>query len=306
MADGTRGSALGWTALAGAGLAAGLIALASAARPAGEATPAFRLMARLPGPVVLVAAGAATLAAAAALVVGLSRSRQPDLGEDEAEEPSRIPRWLRPILSLLALAPYVILAVYLARAGATLPDLLARLGFGLDPSSLGLPSGPDVEMTTSFLYSSLLATVLLVATLGTLALMLWILLGPRLADWWARPAAEAAPRGPVAVAVEESLEDLEREPDARVAIIRCYRRFERALAEAGAPRAPWLTPTEFMRQALGRLALPGPAVGALTGLFERSRFSDEPMGAPERGAALAALREIEAQLAAEAAGVAAA
>ena len=303
----TAARALGWPALTGVSLVVSLTALVSATRPASESARPFRLMAHLPGPVILLAAGAATLAAITAIAIGLSRARQPDPGEEEEPEPSRIPAWMRPIISLLALAPYVILAVYLSRAGVTLPDILARLGFGLDPSSLGLPSGPDVESTTSALYTGLLVVVLLAATLGSLALMLWILLGPRLADWWAGPEPEPVRRPtPVAAAVEESLDDLEREPDPRAAIIRSYRRFERALAQAGAPRAPWLTPSEFMRQALGRLALPPAAVATLTALFERSRFSDEPMGAPERAAALGALREIEARLAAEVAGVAAA
>jgi hypothetical protein len=302
MRDSTRARTVGWTALTGVSLLAALIALASAARPAAEAAPAFRLRASVPAPVLAVAAVAVTLAASVAVALALSRAKQPRrLDEDEEEQPaSRIPRWLRPILSLLALAPYVLLALYLARAGGSLPDLLARLGFGLDPSSLGLPSGPEVPMSASALYTGLLAALILVATLGSLMLMLWVVLGTRVAEWWARPEPEAVrPPAPVVTAVEESLDDLEREPDARAAIIRCYRRFERALAEAGTPRAPWLTPLEFMRQALGRLALPAGAVGTMTALFERSRFSDEPVGAGERRTALDALREIEARLVSE-------
>lgn len=293
---------VGWTALIGVSLLAALTALASAARPAGEAAPAFRLMATVPAPVLAVAAVAATLAAVVAVALAVSRARQPRRPEEEEEERpgSRIPTWLRPILSLIALAPYVLLAFYLARAGGSLPDILARLGFGLDPSLLGLASGPEVPVSASVLYTGLLAALILAATLGSLALMLWVVLGTRVAEWWARPEPEPArPPAPVVAAVEESLDDLEREADARAAIIRCYRRFERALAEAGTPRAPWLTPLEFMRQALGRLSLPAGAVGTMTALFERSRFSDEPVGGGERRAALHALREIEASLASE-------
>ena len=42
---------------------------------------------------------------------------------------------------------------------------------------------------------------------------------------------------PLVEAVDESLEDLRAEPDARRAIIRCYARFERAAAAAGLQRA---------------------------------------------------------------------
>jgi hypothetical protein len=92
--------------------------------------------------------------------------------------------------------------------------------------------------------------------------------------------------------VEESLDDLHLEGDARRAIVRCYARFERAAAAAGLPRRPWLTPGEFMREALARLPLPRAAVPTLTGLFELARFSDRPLGARERDRAVDALTEI--------------
>jgi len=53
-------------------------------------------------------------------------------------------------------------------------------------------------------------------------------------------------------AVQDGLDDLANEPDARTAIIRCYRRFERVAARASVPRAPWQTPEEFMRETLRR------------------------------------------------------
>ncbi len=97
-------------------------------------------------------------------------------------------------------------------------------------------------------------------------------------------------------AIEESLDSLRLEPDARRAIIRCYRRFEHVVADWGLPRAPWQTPTEFMRKALGRLPVPAAAVRRLTEAFEISRFSHHPVGPADRETALGALIEIKTAL----------
>jgi hypothetical protein len=92
------------------------------------------------------------------------------------------------------------------------------------------------------------------------------------------------------------LDDLRAEPDPRVAIIRAYDRFERALADVRAPRAPWQTPAEFMRTTLVRLPIPVPPVERLTTLFEVARFSDRPLGAEARTAACDCLDEITTAL----------
>jgi hypothetical protein len=51
-----------------------------------------------------------------------------------------------------------------------------------------------------------------------------------------------------------------------------------------------------MREALARLAVSRTAVPALTGLFELARFSDHPLGAPDRERALEALDTIRASM----------
>jgi hypothetical protein len=105
-------------------------------------------------------------------------------------------------------------------------------------------------------------------------------------------------------AVDESLEDLRAEPDARRAIIRSYARFERAAAAVGLQRERSQTPMEFMREALRHLPGPRDAVRALTGLFELARFSDRPLGEPERTRALDALDDIKGAIDEAAADVA--
>ena len=82
----------------------------------------------------------------------------------------------------------------------------------------------------------------------------------------------------------------------RVAIIRAYGRFERALAGARAPRAVWQTPAEFMGTTLARLPVAAAPVRRLTALFEIARFSAHPVGAEARDTACDCLDQIGAAL----------
>jgi hypothetical protein len=140
-----------------------------------------------------------------------------------------------------------------------------------------------------------LGSLTLLAGLAALALAVLLLFAERIARWWEGPG-EPAEAGPLTEAVDESLEDLAAEPDARRAIIKCYRRFERVAAQARVPRAPWQTPDEFMRVILYRLALPRHAVDRLTRLFELARFSRHPLDSDDRDGARASLEEIRAAL----------
>jgi Domain of unknown function (DUF4129) len=65
------------------------------------------------------------------------------------------------------------------------------------------------------------------------------------------------------------------------------------------PRAPWQTSSEFVLEALSRLALPRAPVEQLTRLFELARFSDHPLEPAELDRARACLEEIGAALAPE-------
>jgi hypothetical protein len=151
--------------------------------------------------------------------------------------------------------------------------------------------GPLVE---SPVFTGGVAALGVVGGVGALGVLLWIYLGDRIIGGWVGPSAQ--PREVLSEAVEESLESLRQDADARRAIIRCYRRFEQVLAGTGLPRAPWETPTEFMRKALPRQPIPGKAVGVLTELFEVCRFSHHPVGPAERDTAISSLIEIKAAL----------
>jgi Domain of unknown function (DUF4129) len=111
--------------------------------------------------------------------------------------------------------------------------------------------------------------------------------------------------------LDDTLEDLEREPDPRRAVIAAWARMERGLAAAGLPRHPAEAPFEYATRVLEAalapsdrgtpLGFPGPlrpsSVQRLTGLFERAKFSQHPVGQADREEAIAALRAVRRELA---------
>jgi hypothetical protein len=95
-------------------------------------------------------------------------------------------------------------------------------------------------------------------------------------------------------ALDESLDDLRQEPDVRRAVVACYARMERALASSGRERRAHETPFEYLRRVLERVGhRPGQV---LTELFERAKFSVDPMGESEKRSAIGALEELRAEL----------
>ena len=111
--------------------------------------------------------------------------------------------------------------------------------------------------------------------------------------------------------LDDTLEDLEREPDPRRAVIAAWARMERGLAAAGLPRRPSEAPFEYAARVLETAldpAAPGSPDGVrgprqlssvhrLTGLFERAKFSHHRIGEADRHEAIAALRAVRRELA---------
>jgi hypothetical protein len=100
----------------------------------------------------------------------------------------------------------------------------------------------------------------------------------------------------VAQAVRESIDEIERDSDARRSIIRAYARMEQAFGDAGAPRRPYEAPFEYVGRVLRGLHVSPPAAGRLTTLFERARFSDHALGTETQQEAVGALKEIQRQI----------
>jgi hypothetical protein len=266
--------------------------------PAGE--PGASLAVRLPGAVRAIVF--ALLALSAIILLALQRPRRPI--EDEAlpsRARQRLGAWAAvlgplPLLVSLAAVWYLLWQHWSGREGHPIEKAFTAIAELLEL----LRSSRKPPISVPF-FDVTIAVLVLLAALAVFALMVLILFADRLEKWWAgRAAALAAPLLPDAFA-DDGLDDLRAQPDPRGAIIRVYGRFEHALAAARAPRAPWQTPTEFMRATVARLPVPGPPVERLTALFEIARFSERPLGAEARDAACDCLDEIRAALDEEAA-----
>jgi hypothetical protein len=102
----------------------------------------------------------------------------------------------------------------------------------------------------------------------------------------------------LATAVDESLDDLRAEPDARRAVIAAYARLERVLASHGLPRKAAEAPLEYLARMLGELSVSPPAARRLTDLFERAKFSQHAVGPEMKEQAIGALETVRDDLAA--------
>jgi hypothetical protein len=287
---------------AGGGLLLALTALLIADGDGAE-SPSVRLSVQVPDLLMLAAATAFALTALVVAWILVSRSgRRLEADNDLVERYRRflaMPWWMQVLLRLVPILPLIAVVSILVYAWPGLEEsFLAFSRRILTPLSDGEAPVPAIPVVSLPWLGWLLGLVGLVAGLASLALAVVLLFAERIADWLER-RNRVATAEPLREAVEESLEDLAGEPDARIAIIRCYRRFERFAAQARVPRAPWQTSSEFVLEALSRLALPRAPVEQLTRLFELARFSDHPLEPAELDRARACLEEIGAALAPE-------
>jgi Domain of unknown function (DUF4129) len=96
--------------------------------------------------------------------------------------------------------------------------------------------------------------------------------------------------------LDETLDDLYANPDPRAAIIAAYARMEQLFASAGSPRHPHEAPLEYLGRALGELRASGAALGRLTGLFQRAKFSSHEVDESMRTDAIEALTQVRDEL----------
>jgi len=276
---------------AGAVIATGLLLVLAATvgpLPAPAGVPGAKLVIRLPDVVRVLVLG--LLALSAVILLALQRRRP----TDETAGPARASRPLAPwAATVVALLPLLLVVVgwYLVQRWAGPDGQPIEKAFAAIAGLLDLFTLADKPPTSIPSLDLAIAAVLVLVTLGIFALMVLVALADRIEAWWAeRGGPGRAPAGSETLARIQA--DLRREPDARVAIIRAYGRFERALAGARAPRAVWQTPAEFMRTTLARLPGAAAPVGRLTALFEIARFSAHPVGPGARDAACDCLDEI--------------
>jgi multisubunit Na+/H+ antiporter MnhB subunit len=274
----------------GAVIATGLLLVLAATvgpLPAPAGDPGAKVMIRLPDAVRVVVLG--LLALSTIILFSLQRRRRPT-EETLAPSPAaqRLPPWVAALVSLLlvVVAWYLVWRYWSGPDGQPIEKAFAAIAGLLD--LLTLPQKPPTSIPSLELA---IAALLLLLALAVFAVMVLVAMADRLEKWWTQRDGAARP-----LAIPETLAliqaDLRAEPDARVAIIRAYGRFERALAAARAPRAAWQTPAEFMRTTLARLPVPAVPVRRLTALFEVARFSIHPLGPEARDAACDSLDEI--------------
>jgi hypothetical protein len=96
--------------------------------------------------------------------------------------------------------------------------------------------------------------------------------------------------------LDETLDDLYANADPRAAIIAAYARMEQLFASSGLPRRPHEAPLEYLGRALGELRASGAALGRLTGLFQRAKFSSHEVDESMRTEAIEALTQVRDEL----------
>jgi hypothetical protein len=100
----------------------------------------------------------------------------------------------------------------------------------------------------------------------------------------------------VAAALDQSVDDLHAEPDARRAIVAAYARMERALGAVGVPRRPAEAPHEYVSRVLEDLISSGSSVRRLTRLYERAKFSPHEVDSVMKEEAIEAVAAIRDEL----------
>jgi Domain of unknown function (DUF4129) len=100
----------------------------------------------------------------------------------------------------------------------------------------------------------------------------------------------------VAASIDGALDDLEREPDARRAVIAAYARMEGVLGRHGLQRKQSETALEYLQRALLGLTSRREAVTRLTALFERAKFSRHEIDGAMKQEAIDSLRTIRDDL----------
>ena len=108
------------------------------------------------------------------------------------------------------------------------------------------------------------------------------------------PGAGAA--AVVAGALGDMIAELRAERDPRRAVIRAYSGMERTLGARGLPRHAYEAPFEYLERILTGVQASAHAVGRLTNLFERARFSEHTIDRQMKDEAIDALVALRAEL----------
>lgn len=104
------------------------------------------------------------------------------------------------------------------------------------------------------------------------------------------------PEEVLADVLDETLDDLRDEADARRAVIRAYTRMERSMGAAGLPRREAEAPEEYLERLLAAIEIERGAAGRLTHLFTWARFSGHDVQPEMKREAIETLEEVRDEL----------
>jgi hypothetical protein len=160
-----------------------------------------------------------------------------------------------------------------AMMGTSVQNLLAA---DTNPPAIFTPTPPASLTAAVMLAIAITAAVLIVGAV-------WFL---------RRKQVTETPLQRLAVEVQNAIESLNTGGDLTTTIVHCYQEMSRVVQEQrGIARQITMTPHEFEDQLVG-IGLPQAPIKTLTGLFERVRYGNTPVGTHEENLALACLTDI--------------
>jgi uncharacterized protein DUF4129 len=265
-----------------AGLLLGLLALVALASRSGHQSASGRALPGPPPAFLDYAFTAGLVLAAGAVLFALRRVRLP--------QPRQVRSHWYVLWTILTIAAVTVIAGLVARE----LHVVHHAGRGGGASGGGAahrlsPAQPGTERHLHFRWEAG-ALVLALIVLATAAVVLLRRRAPT-----AEEPEESLPEA-LGVALDESLDDLRSEPDARRAVIAAYARAESVLARHGLPRRPAETPLEYLSRVLLELRVRAAAVLELTELFERAKFSAHRIDSGMKDDAIAALVAVREDL----------
>lgn len=164
-----------------------------------------------------------------------------------------------------------------------------------DPGGTGLP-GPTLPPEAEASYEPTVSwvTLTLVAALIVGAIVAFVVSERR--SRRGRTPGPGVLAEQLAAVFDDTLDDLRAEADPRRAIIATYARAERVLGANGIARRPSETSGEYLERVLRDLELEGAAIGRLTDLFTRAKFSHHDVDTTMKEEAIGALEDVRDEL----------
>lgn len=154
------------------------------------------------------------------------------------------------------------------------------------------PPPAGVEGQPSLVARWIILALLLIGILALVASLLRRWRERRLPE----PGILAAPLHEAVSAVAAEQQDVLRSGAPQGAIIACWERLERAVADAGVPPLPWQTSAELTADVLKSLPVDPAAIDDLAALYREARFSAHTFDDAQRERALGALRRLHEDL----------